>query len=75
VVATEFHERRGLDLSSIPRMSADDVVAASLRSLDLGEVICAPGVEMTDLLEAASQAFLAAFEAQSPNLAERYQAG
>jgi short-subunit dehydrogenase len=54
VVATEFHERQGLDLSAVPRMSAEDVVAASLRSLDLGEVLCAPGVERADLLDAGS---------------------
>ena len=45
VVATEFHQRQGLDLSAVPRMSADDVVTASLRGLALGEVVCAPGVE------------------------------
>jgi short-subunit dehydrogenase len=74
VVATEFHERQGLDLSSVPRMSADDVVTASLRSLELGEVVCAPGVERSDLLEAVFQADLAAFGAQASQLAERYQA-
>ena len=73
VVATEFHERQGLDLSAMPRMSADDVVTASLRGLALGEVVCAPGVERSDLLGAVSQADLAAFAAQSPQLAERYR--
>jgi short-subunit dehydrogenase len=73
IVATEFHERQGMDLSAFPRMSADDVVTASLRSLDLGEVVCAPGVERTDLLDAALTAALAAFGAQSPQLAERYR--
>jgi len=42
-------------------MSAEDVVTASLRGLELGEVICAPGVEDTGLLDAASRADLAAF--------------
>jgi uncharacterized protein len=74
VVATEFHERQGLDLSSVPRMSAVDVVTASLRGLELGEVVCAPGVERSDLLDAVSNADLAAFGAQTPQLAERYQA-
>lgn len=74
VVATEFHERQGLDLSAVPRMSADDVVTASLRGLDLGEVLCAPGVERADLLDAVSHADLAAFAAQAPQLAERYRA-
>jgi hypothetical protein len=73
VVATEFHERQGLDLSKVPRMSADDVVTASLRGLMLGEVVCAPGVARGELLEAVFQADLAAFAAQSPALAERYR--
>jgi uncharacterized protein len=74
VVATEFHERQGLDLSAVPRMSPDDVVTASLRGLELGEVVCAPGVERSDLLSAVSQADLAGFAAQAPQLAERYRA-
>jgi uncharacterized protein len=73
VVATEFHERQGLDLSAVPRMSADDVVTASLRGLALGEVVCAPGVERSDLLDSVFKADLAAFAAQSPQLAERYR--
>jgi len=72
VVATEFHERQGLDLSAVPRMSAEDVVTASLNGLALGEVICAPGVEQYELLSAVDKASLAAFSAQSPTLAKRY---
>jgi short-subunit dehydrogenase len=74
VVATEFHERQGLDLSAVPRMSAEDVVTASLRGLELGEVVCAPGVEKRGLLEEVFAADLAAFGAQSPELATRYRA-
>ncbi len=73
VVATEFHERQGLDLSAVPRMSAVDVVTASLRGLELGEVVCAPGVEDDGVLEAVSRADLAAFAAQSSELARRYR--
>jgi uncharacterized protein len=73
LVATEFHERQGLDLSALPRMSAEDVVTASLRGLMLGEVVCAPGVERRDLLDAALESALAAFSAQSPHLAGRYR--
>ena len=73
VVATEFHERQGIDLSAMPRMSAEDVVTASLRGLALGEVVCAPGVERADLLDAVFGADLAAFHAQAPQLAERYR--
>src|SRR4030095_2400208 len=73
VVATEFHERQGLDLSAVPRMSADDVVTASLWGLAIGEVLCAPGVERSELLDAVFKADLAAFAAQGPQLAERYR--
>lgn len=73
VVATEFHERQGMDLSAVPRMTADDVVAASLRGLELGETLCAPGVEDASLLDAIFRADLAAFGAQSPELATRYR--
>jgi short-subunit dehydrogenase len=73
VVATEFHERQGLDLSAVPRMSAEDVVTASLRGLALGEVVCAPGVEDAGLLDAVFQADLAAFAGQAVGLATRYR--
>lgn len=72
VVATEFHSRQGLDLSSVPRMSAQDVVTASLRGLELGEVVTAPGVEDPGLLDAVFTADLAAFGGQSTQLASRY---
>lgn len=74
VVATEFHERQGMDLSAMPRMTADDVVTASLRGLRLGETVCAPGVQDAGLLDAIFQADLAAFGAQGPELARRYRA-
>lgn len=74
VVATEFHERQGMDLSAVRRMSADEVVTASLRGLELGEVVVAPGVEDAGLLDAVFAADLAAFNAQSPELATRYRA-
>ncbi|WP_290052006.1 SDR family NAD(P)-dependent oxidoreductase [Amycolatopsis solani] len=73
VVATEFHSRQGLDLSAVPRMSAADVVSASLRGLELGEVVCAPGVADAGLLESVFEAELAAFGGQSPELATRYR--
>lgn len=73
IVATEFHERQGMDMSAVPRMAAADVVTASLRAIALGEVVCAPGVARSDLLDAVFRADLAAFGAQSPQLAERYR--
>lgn len=72
IVATEFHEVQGLDMSSVPRMSAQDVVTASLRGLELGEIVTAPGVEDTSLLDAVFKADLAAFAGQRPELATRY---
>ena len=73
VVATEFHARQGLDLSAVPRMSAEDVVTASLKGLMLGEVVTAPGIEDADLLETIFRAERAAFSAQTPQLATRYR--
>jgi short-subunit dehydrogenase len=74
VVATEFHAVQGLDLSAVPRMSAEDVVAAALAGIELGEVVSAPGVEDYGLLEAVFAADLTAFAAQRPQLASRYRA-
>ncbi len=74
IVATEFHEVQGMDMSAFPRMSADDVVTAALRGVELGEVVIAPGVEDYGLLDAVFGADLAAFHGQSPQLASRYRA-
>jgi short-subunit dehydrogenase len=73
VVATEFHEVQGMDLSAVPRMSADDVVTAALAGISLGETVSAPGVEDYSLLESVFGADLAAFAGQSPALASRYR--
>ncbi|MCC7268951.1 MAG: SDR family NAD(P)-dependent oxidoreductase [Caulobacteraceae bacterium] len=73
IVATEFHERQGMDLSAFPRMSAHEVVAASLKGLRLEEVVCAPGVPRRQLLDDVFAANLAAFGEQSPELAPRYR--
>lgn len=73
VVATEFHERQGTDLSQASRMTVGDVVTASLRGLELGENVTAPGVEHRHVLQKVFDADLAAFEAQSTELAARYR--
>lgn len=44
VVATEFHEIQGIDMSRVERASADDVVRASLAALERGDVICLPAL-------------------------------
>ena len=69
----KVHTRQGLDLSAVPRMSAEEVVTASLRGLELGEVVTAPGVEDSDLLEAVFRAERAVFSAQTPQLVARYR--
>ena len=74
VVATEFHEVQGTDLSAVPRMSAADVVTAALTGIKLGGVVSAPGLEDYGLLEAVFGADLAALAGQSTQLASRYQA-
>ncbi|MFF3215455.1 SDR family NAD(P)-dependent oxidoreductase [Streptomyces sp. NPDC002886] len=73
IVATNFHAAQGIDASAIPRMSTDDFVTGTLRGLELGEVVIAPGIEDRTLLHAVFQADLAAFAGQSPTLATRYQ--
>lgn len=53
VVATEFHSHVGADTSRFPLsivMQAEDLVDASLKGLKLGEVICVPAMEDTNLL-------------------------
>jgi hypothetical protein len=60
-------------LGAVPRTTADDVVTACLRGLELGEVVCAPGIEDAGLLDAVFHADLAAFGAQSTELATRYR--
>jgi short-subunit dehydrogenase len=72
IVATEFHSSQGLDMSAVPRMSAEDLVTGALRGLELGETVIAPGVEDYQLLDDVFTADLAAFGGQSPQLATRY---
>ncbi|OBH14645.1 SDR family oxidoreductase [Mycolicibacter terrae] len=47
-VHTEFHERAGIDMATLPSflwMEVDDVVAASLADIARGEVISVPGLQ------------------------------
>lgn len=73
LVATEFHEVMGLDLSALPRMSAEDVVQAALAALEHGEIVCAPGVEDATLFERLGEAERAILGSMSPGLAPRYR--
>jgi uncharacterized protein len=75
VVATEFHEVQGMDLSKVPRMSADHVARASLAGLRLGEVVSVPGLEDRAVLgkiDEAQQAVLTA-NARATVPATRYR--
>ena len=73
IVATEFHEVQGMDLSAVPRMTAADVVTSALAGVELGETVIAPGVEDDDLLDGVCTAQLRAFGGPSPALAACYQ--
>ncbi|GAA5102177.1 SDR family NAD(P)-dependent oxidoreductase [Nocardia iowensis] len=55
-VHTEFHERAGIDTSSLPTalwLSVDQVVAGSLRDLEKGRVLSVPGVQYKALTTVA----------------------
>lgn len=74
LVKTEFHTRQGIDLSSRPRMEADDVVQASRKALELGELVCAPGLEDAALLARIDEAEIAVLPAAANTaIASRYR--
>jgi short-subunit dehydrogenase len=74
IVATEFHSRQGVDLSALPRMTAEDVVTASLADLDAGVVVSLPGVEDLSELDAVAAAHGGLMmSTQKPTLAGRYR--
>jgi short-subunit dehydrogenase len=54
VVITEFHKVQGIDPTHMPPeiiMQAEDLVDASLKGLELGEVICIPSLDDPTLLQ------------------------
>jgi uncharacterized protein len=73
IVATEFHEVMDLDLSSLPRMSSDEVVQAALVALDRGEVMCVPPLEDATLVDKLVEAQQALLGAGGPKLSSRYR--
>lgn len=56
IVATEFHTVAGMGGPLPGSMSADDVVRATLRGLEMGEVVCIPGLEEEERISAANEA-------------------
>jgi hypothetical protein len=77
VVATEFHMIQGMDMSTRPRMTAEDVVAGSMAAWARGEVICIPALDDASLMEraVAAQSEVMRTAAFSPALAGRYRTG
>jgi len=77
LVRTEFHEVAGRDPSKLPFriMEPEDVVDASLRGLELGEVVCAPGLEDPQLVDTLDEAHRTVFrDAIRGVVAPRYRA-
>ncbi len=73
VVKTEFHTRQGMDMSHMPRLEPEQVVQASLRGLELGEVVCIPSLEEVDRLHHRDQSDLdVLMGGMRPVLGERY---
>ncbi len=77
VVVTEFHRNMGMDPSRFPpaiTMKAEDIVAASLDGLKLGEVICVPALDDPDLIKQVQESERRLFESSmSGSAARRYK--
>ena len=78
VVRTEFHLRMGMDPNRFPAeivSTPEDVVQASLAGLELGEVICLPGMEDPALLSRLEEEQRKMFEGSGAGtIASRYKA-
>jgi short-subunit dehydrogenase len=77
IVETEFHERAGIDRGRYPAaavMQPEDLVAASLAGLRLGEVICVPALEDSSLMTELQASERRVFEqSRSGSVATRYK--
>jgi short-subunit dehydrogenase len=76
LVDTEFHALADWELSAapFPVLRPDEVAAAALAGLRLGEAVCVPGLDDPSLIDAVSQAQQALLlTAVSSPLAGRYQ--
>jgi short-subunit dehydrogenase len=74
LVATEFHAIQDMEPPREMLMAPQDVVQASLRGLELGEVVCGPAAEDGERLRSVAEAGRAMFGARpSRTLAARYR--
>ena len=77
VVLTEFHTRMGMDPNRFPPAIVsrpEDIVAASLAGLKLGEVICVPALDDPAALQRIDEANQAALAvSRSTSVAPRYR--
>ncbi len=76
LIRTEFHEVAGRDPTKMPfgMMEPDEVVTASLRGLEAGEVVSAPGLEDDSLIESSNEAQRTVFRtAIAGGVAARYR--
>jgi hypothetical protein len=72
-VVSEFHEVAGVP-NPPAAMSPEEVVTASLRALDAGEVVCVPGLEDAAVVERYHEAQREMLrQGNRPELAERYR--
>jgi short-subunit dehydrogenase len=73
VVNTEFHTRQNMDLSDRPRFDPEQVVQASMKGLQLGELVCIPGLEDREKLQRHDEAEIEVMSGGlGSKLAERY---
>jgi len=74
IVATEFHVVQGAPGPLPGAMDPADVVSASLRGLELGEIVCAPTFEDAAALAAVAEAGRSLFAGRpGGGLASRYR--
>jgi short-subunit dehydrogenase len=74
VVRTEFHDHIGGRPAGTPVLEPADVVAASLKGLELGEVICVPQLPDTEALRRIDEARRRLWEeARRDRIADRYR--
>lgn len=76
VVRSEFHSRQGIDMSRVPRMEPEQIVAASLSDLERGVVVSIPALADESLKARFDETALALLApARTAELPARYNTG